>query len=135
MSTCPDQTALSARTAQSECSAISQLVIRRIKAECELKHVQDVNRTMSCTSLFLLQPFFEAVHNVRTHIQDRAALFLQGEEAGGHVIGNVSTMVLVPAVVEAVKPTPVLAGESSPLRPCLGVIFCDFYLASDPILQ
>jgi hypothetical protein len=36
----------------------------------------------------------------------------QGEEAGGHIMGHVSTMVLVPAVVEAVKPTPVLAGEA-----------------------
>ncbi|GAQ90113.1 hypothetical protein KFL_006020020 [Klebsormidium nitens] len=36
-------------------------------------------------------------------------IIAQGEEAGGHVIGNVSTMVLVPAVVEAVKPVPVLA--------------------------
>jgi hypothetical protein len=30
-------------------------------------------------------------------------------------MGHVSTMVLVPAVVEAVKPTPVLAGEADTL--------------------
>jgi NAD(P)H-dependent flavin oxidoreductase YrpB (nitropropane dioxygenase family) len=33
----------------------------------------------------------------------------QGWEAGGHVSGEVSTMVLVPRVVEAVRPTPVVA--------------------------
>lgn len=33
----------------------------------------------------------------------------QGWEAGGHVIGEVATMPLVPAVVDAVAPTPVVA--------------------------
>ncbi len=33
----------------------------------------------------------------------------QGMEAGGHVAGDVATMVLVPRVVEAVAPTPVVA--------------------------
>ena len=33
----------------------------------------------------------------------------QGWEAGGHVWGNVATMALVPAVVDAVSPTPVVA--------------------------
>lgn len=33
----------------------------------------------------------------------------QGVEAGGHIAGNVSTMALVPRVVDAVAPTPVIA--------------------------
>src|SRR5215472_1919840 len=33
----------------------------------------------------------------------------QGAEAGGHIAGTVSTMVLVPRVVETVSPTPVVA--------------------------
>ncbi len=33
----------------------------------------------------------------------------QGVEAGGHVLGTVSTMALVPAVVDAVSPVPVIA--------------------------
>jgi len=33
----------------------------------------------------------------------------QGWEAGGHVLGEVATLPLVPAVVDAVKPTPVVA--------------------------
>src|SRR6059036_2277173 len=33
----------------------------------------------------------------------------QGAEAGGHVEGKVSTMVLVPRIVDAVAPTPVAA--------------------------
>lgn len=37
------------------------------------------------------------------------AVIAQGWEAGGHVWGNVSTLVLVPSVVDAVAPTPVLA--------------------------
>jgi NAD(P)H-dependent flavin oxidoreductase YrpB (nitropropane dioxygenase family) len=36
-------------------------------------------------------------------------LVAQGWEAGGHVRGSVSTMVLVPAVVDAVAPLPVIA--------------------------
>jgi nitronate monooxygenase len=36
-------------------------------------------------------------------------IIAQGLEAGGHVAGNVSTLVLVPRVVDAVAPTPVAA--------------------------
>jgi enoyl-[acyl-carrier protein] reductase II len=36
-------------------------------------------------------------------------IIAQGSEAGGHVAGEVSTMVLLPRVVDAVAPTPVLA--------------------------
>ncbi len=36
-------------------------------------------------------------------------IIAQGVEAGGHVAGQVSTMVLVPRVVDAVAPTPVVA--------------------------
>jgi len=34
----------------------------------------------------------------------------QGWEAGGHVWGSVATLPLVPAVVDAVAPVPVIAG-------------------------
>lgn len=37
------------------------------------------------------------------------AIIAQGAEAGGHVAGAVSSMVLVPRVVDAVAPTPVVA--------------------------
>jgi NAD(P)H-dependent flavin oxidoreductase YrpB (nitropropane dioxygenase family) len=37
------------------------------------------------------------------------AIIAQGVEAGGHVAGQVATMVLVPRVVDAVAPTPVVA--------------------------
>ena len=37
------------------------------------------------------------------------AIIAQGWEAGGHVRGTVSTMILVPAVVDAVAPIPVVA--------------------------
>ncbi len=37
------------------------------------------------------------------------AIVAQGWEAGGHVCGEVSTMVLVPAVCDAIDPTPVVA--------------------------
>ena len=37
------------------------------------------------------------------------AICAQGNEAGGHVWGKVSTMVLLPAVVDAVSPLPVIA--------------------------
>lgn len=36
-------------------------------------------------------------------------IIAQGVEAGGHIAGTVSTMVLVPRVVDTVQPTPVLA--------------------------
>jgi nitronate monooxygenase len=36
-------------------------------------------------------------------------IIAQGVEAGGHIAGNVSTMVLVPRVVDAISPTPVIA--------------------------
>lgn len=36
-------------------------------------------------------------------------IIAQGGEAGGHVAGEISTMVLLPRVVDAVAPTPVLA--------------------------
>jgi len=37
------------------------------------------------------------------------AIVAQGWEAGGHVRGNISTMILVPTIVDAVGPTPVIA--------------------------
>lgn len=37
------------------------------------------------------------------------AVIVQGSEAGGHVRGEASTLVLVPAVVDAIAPVPVLA--------------------------
>ena len=39
----------------------------------------------------------------------------QGWEAGGHVWGRVATMALVPAVVDAVAPVPVIAAGESPM--------------------
>lgn len=36
-------------------------------------------------------------------------IIAQGVEAGGHIAGTVSTMVLVPRVVDSVRPTPVVA--------------------------
>ncbi len=36
-------------------------------------------------------------------------IIAQGVEAGGHIAGNVSTMVLAPRVVDAISPTPVIA--------------------------
>src|SRR5439155_19496030 len=37
------------------------------------------------------------------------AVIAQGAEAGGHVAGGVATMVLVPRVVDAIAPVPVIA--------------------------
>lgn len=37
------------------------------------------------------------------------AIVAQGWEAGGHVVGGVSTLALIPAVVDAVAPVPVIA--------------------------
>ncbi len=48
----------------------------------------------------------EAVDAVRAGVD---AVVAQGWEAGGHVRGQVTTMSLVPAVVDAVGPTPVIA--------------------------
>lgn len=46
----------------------------------------------------------------RIAVEDGAdAIVAQGWEAGGHVYGTVTTMALVPAVVDAVSPLPVLA--------------------------
>ena len=51
----------------------------------------------------------KAVHAQR-HVQNGVDIVVaQGYEAGGHT-GEISTMVLVPEVVDAVAPTPVLAG-------------------------
>lgn len=56
------------------------------------------------------------VHTVRSAGEARAAVdcgvdavVAQGWEAGGHVWGTVATMALVPAVVDAVSPVPVIA--------------------------
>jgi len=49
-----------------------------------------------------------ASHAARHHAAGVDIIVAQGTEAGGHT-GEVSTMVLVPEVVEAVAPTPVLA--------------------------
>ena len=46
----------------------------------------------------------------------------QGWEAGGHVWGGVATLPLVPAVVDAVAPVPVIAaggiGDARGVAPC-----------------
>ena len=70
------------------------------------------------------EPYVEAVHTAGAlHLHtvgsaDEArraveagvdAVVAQGWEAGGHVWGQVATMALVPAVVDAVQPVPVLA--------------------------
>jgi nitronate monooxygenase len=56
------------------------------------------------------------MHTVGSAVEARRAVDVgvdivvaQGWEAGGHVWGNVATMALVPAVVDAVGPTPVVA--------------------------
>jgi NAD(P)H-dependent flavin oxidoreductase YrpB (nitropropane dioxygenase family) len=56
------------------------------------------------------------VHTVGTADEGRRAVdagvdvvVAQGSESGGHVSGQVATMALVPAVVDAVDPTPVIA--------------------------
>jgi nitronate monooxygenase len=56
------------------------------------------------------------VHTVGSVAEARAAanagvdaIVAQGHEAGGHVRGSVSTLALVPAVVDAVAPVPVIA--------------------------
>lgn len=68
-----------------------------------------------------LRPVIEAagavhLHTVRSPDEARAAVdagvdvvVAQGWEAGGHVWGNVATLPLVPAVVDAVTPVPVVA--------------------------
>ncbi|HET9929746.1 MAG TPA: nitronate monooxygenase, partial [Polyangiaceae bacterium] len=48
----------------------------------------------------------EAVHAVDA---GASAIIAQGWEAGGHVRGEISTLALVPQVVDAVRPTPVAA--------------------------
>ena len=48
----------------------------------------------------------EAEHAVRAGVD---VIVAQGWEAGGHVRGQVTTMVLVPAIVDAVGPVPVIA--------------------------
>ena len=50
----------------------------------------------------------KAAHAARHHAAGVDIIIAQGTEAGGHT-GEVSTMVLVPEVVDAVAPTPVLA--------------------------
>ncbi len=70
------------------------------------------------------KPYLAAVHaagaiallTVGSAVEARAAveagvdvIVAQGWEAGGHVWGEVSTLALVPAVVDAVGPTPVIA--------------------------
>ena len=69
-------------------------------------------------------PFVEPAHNAGVKVihqvgsvaEARAAadagvdiIIAQGAEAGGHVRGNVSTLALVPRVVDAVAPVPVVA--------------------------
>lgn len=58
----------------------------------------------------------KVVHQVGSVAEARAAadagvdiIIAQGVEAGGHVRGNVSTLALVPRVVDAVAPVPVVA--------------------------
>jgi nitronate monooxygenase len=55
----------------------------------------------------------DQVGSVKTAQRARSAgvdfIIAQGVEAGGHVAGTVSTMVLVPRVVDSIGPTPVVA--------------------------
>jgi NAD(P)H-dependent flavin oxidoreductase YrpB (nitropropane dioxygenase family) len=48
-------------------------------------------------------------HAVRAVAAGVDAVVAQGWEAGGHVCGEVATLALVPSVVDAVSPTPVIA--------------------------
>ena len=58
----------------------------------------------------------KAVHAQR-HVQAGVDIIIaQGSEAGGHT-GEIGTMVLVPEVVDAVAPVPVLAWAPPPLDP------------------
>lgn len=69
-------------------------------------------------------PYVERAHAAGTKVIDQIgsvasalrsvssgvdAVIAQGVEAGGHVAGTVTTMALVPRVVDAVSPTPVIA--------------------------
>jgi nitronate monooxygenase len=69
-------------------------------------------------------PYVEKAHKAGTKVCDQVGsvsaakraqqagadfIIAQGIEAGGHVAGTVSTMVLVPRVVDSVAPTPVVA--------------------------
>lgn len=56
----------------------------------------------------------EAVAAARTGVD---AIIAQGFEAGGHVKGTTALSTLLPAVVEAVKPLPVIASGGSPRVP------------------
>ncbi|WP_247232290.1 nitronate monooxygenase family protein [Telluribacter sp. SYSU D00476] len=70
-----------------------------------------------------------SVADARTAVADGIDLIIaQGAEAGGHNYGTLPTFVLVPEVVEAVKPTPVLAaggittGRQVAAALCLGAV-------------
>lgn len=70
-----------------------------------------------------------SVADARTAVADGVDLIIaQGAEAGGHNYGTLPTFVLVPEVVEAVKPTPVLAaggittGRQVAAALCLGAV-------------
>ncbi|GAB3171215.1 NAD(P)H-dependent flavin oxidoreductase [Telluribacter humicola] len=70
-----------------------------------------------------------SVADARKAVEDGIDLIIaQGAEAGGHNYGTLPTFVLVPEVVEAVKPTPVLAaggittGRQVAAALCLGAV-------------
>lgn len=58
------------------------------------------------TVLHTVASAHDARHAVRSGVD---AVVAQGWEAGGHVLGTVATLPLVPAVVDAVAPVPVIA--------------------------
>ena len=63
------------------------------------------------TVLHTVSTAAEARHAVASGVD---AVVAQGWEAGGHVRGNVATMPLIPAVVDAVGPVPVFAAGGMP---------------------
>ncbi|HEV7350382.1 nitronate monooxygenase [Telluribacter sp.] len=70
-----------------------------------------------------------SVADARKAVEEGIDLIIaQGAEAGGHNYGTLPTFVLVPEVVEAVKPTPVLAaggistGQQVAAALCLGAV-------------
>ena len=67
-----------------------------------VRRVQD----QGCRVMHTVSSVEEAKRSVELGVD---ILVAQGVEAGGHVPGSVSTMVLVPAIVDAVSPVPVIA--------------------------
>jgi NAD(P)H-dependent flavin oxidoreductase YrpB (nitropropane dioxygenase family) len=68
-------------------------------------------KTGGATVLHTVSTAEEARHAVRCGVD---VVIAQGWEAGGHVRGKVATMPLIPAVVDAVGPVPVIAAAALP---------------------